>query len=430
MDDQCLDLTKNVEITSEHAVLIPALPAVKNVMAYVEAVAVVIGSCHIHSVYEDGEHIKIYLNDKRFVDILVNNGVSILGRQMNVDYAVPRADKVILSNVDPIVPDAVLMKLLSYYGQPVSAIIHEKIATNSEYSHIECGKRKVYMKIFADKKIPNKINFTFQDVCYRIDVLVEHFDRNAVIEPAQETRNEEEMNDELLEVGSNQSLKPNINDLMLENLRQPTPKQLAYRNRGRGKSVTPDDSATTAARKIKRRARGGWYASRLTRMKRMKSNPVNQNPIAQGKRLVVEKMTTAKRGRGGFKKRRVGRPSSQGIATQEINPEPFDVIEISGDENNTLDQSSSSTSDPIDAQAISQYPLPIEELQKFVFKTRFHREPLQVAMEFLAENKAPDAILALKSQLQEYQNMCKEQALKIRIKRLVSVMSNVNENVE
>lgn len=427
MDDQGLDLIKNVEITAEHAVLIPALPTVKNVMAYVEAVAVVIGSCHIHSVYEDGEHIKIYLNDKRFVDILVNNGVSILGRQMNVDYAVPRADKVILSNVDPIVPDAVLMKLLSYYGLPVSAIIHDKIATNSEYSHIECGKRKVYMKIFPEKKIPNKINFTFQDVCYRIDVLVEQCDRNGVIEPTQPQRNEEEMNDEMLEVGSNQSLKPNINELLQESTREPTPGQIAYRNRG--KNTPPDGSATTAARKIKRRARSGWLTARVTRMKRMKPNTATLNPISRGKRLVVEKMIAAQKSKGGFKKGRPGRPSNQSISTQEINPEPFDVIEISGDENNALDQSSTA-GDPIDVQSMSQYPLPIEELQKFVFKTRFHREPLQIAMEFLAENKAPDAISALKSQLQEYQNICKEQALKLRIKRLVSVMNNVNENAE
>lgn len=424
MEDQCSDIMKNVEITAEHAVLIPSLASVKNVMAYVEAVAVVIGSCHIHSVYEDGDNIKIYLNDKRFVDILVNNGVSILGRQMNVDYAVPRADKVILSNVDPIVPDAVLMKLLSYYGMPVSAIIHEKIATNSEYSHIECGKRKVYMKIFADKKIPNKINFTFQDVCYRIDVIVEHYDRNAVQESTPADQTEEEMNDDLLEVGSNQSLKPNLNDLMDLNSKQPTPKQIAYRNRGKSLS---DDSATTAVRKIKRRARGGWFASRLTRVKRMKSNPVNPNPIVRGKRLVVEKMVPAKKpGRPAFKRQKLGRPS---ISTQEINPDPYDVVSISGDENNTLDQGSTA-GDPIDIQSITQYPLPVEELQKFVFKTRFHREPMQVAVEFLAENKVPDAIPALRNQLQEYLNVCKEQALKLRIKRLVSVLSTANGNAE
>ncbi|KAG8193443.1 hypothetical protein JTE90_005090 [Oedothorax gibbosus] len=424
MDDQCSDMMKSVEITAEHAVLIPSLSSVKNVMAYVEAVAVVIGSCHIHSVYEDGDNIKIYLNDKRFVDILVNNGVSILGRQMNVDYAVPRADKVILSNVDPIVPDAVLMKLLSYYGMPVSAIIHEKIATNSEYSHIECGKRKVYMKIFADKKIPNKINFTFQDVCYRIDVIVDQYDRNAVQESTPAEQNEEEMNDDLLEVGSNQSLKPNLNDLMNLNTKQPTPNQAAYRNRGKSLS---DDSASTAVRKIKRRARGGWFASRLTRVKRMKSNPVNPNPSVRGKRLVVEKMVTAKKvGRPGIKRRKVGRPS---ISTQEINPDPYDVVSISGDENNTLDQGSTA-GDPIDIQSITQYPLPVEELQKFVFKTRFHREPMQVATEFLADNKEPGAIPALISQLQEYLNVCKEQALKLRIRRLVSVLSTANGNAE
>ncbi|CAL1295833.1 unnamed protein product [Larinioides sclopetarius] len=399
MEEHVFDNGKH-EITSEHAVLIPALSSAKSLLPYVEAVAVVIGSCHIHSVYEDHDHIKIYLKDKRFVDILVNNGVSVLGRQINVDYAVPRADKIILSNVDPIVPDSILMKLLCYYGNPVSAIIHEKIATNSEYSHIECGKRKVYMNIFADKKIPTKINFSYQDMFFRIDVMVEPAASDVCESvPVPEVNEEpvDEDSNDILEVASSINMKPDIEDLVPQ-------KKRAYHKKGKSKA----NPATNMASRLKRRARKGWYGTRHA-MTRKKFAPQNKDKL----KLAVKKHLAAE---GKRKLRKSGamlktEASSHSNSAAEENPDPLNNPETK----DAFDQLSATDL----TEGVTQYPLSTKELMEFMKKSKFHRDPCQIAWQFLKE-KTPDSIEALKFQLREYCQVIKDQGIKFRIRRVIA----------
>ncbi|GBN57712.1 hypothetical protein AVEN_83640-1 [Araneus ventricosus] len=400
------------EITSEHAVLIPALSTVKSLMPYVEAVAVVIGSCHIHSVYEDSDHIKIYLKDKRFVDILVNNGVSILGRQINVDYAVPRADKIILSNVDPVVPDSILMKLLCYYGNPVSAIIHEKIATNSEYSHIECGKRKVYMNIFSDKKIPNKINFTYQDMFFRIDVMVEppasDVCETLPVPEVTEEQIDEDSND-ALEVASSINMKPDVEEVISK--KKPSEKR-AYHRRGKSKA----NSATNMASRLKRRARKGWYGTRNA-MARNKFTPQNKDKL----KLAVKKHLAAE----GKRKLR----KSEAVPKTEASSRNSAAEENPGSSNNV------ESKDAIDhfsandiSEYVTQYPLSTNELMEFMKKSKFHRDPCRIAWEFLKE-KTPESIEALKIQLREYYQVIKDQGIKFRIRRVIASLKYSKDSV-
>ncbi|GFU00178.1 uncharacterized protein TNCV_801601 [Trichonephila clavipes] len=383
MDEQVPESSKH-EITSEHAVLIPAIPSIKSVMPYVEAVAVVIGSCHIHSVFEDADHIKIYLKDTRFVDILVNNGVSILGRQVNVDYAVPRADKVTLSNVDPIIPDSILTKLLCFYGTPISTVIHEKIAVNSEYSHIECGKRKIYMKIFPEKKVPTKINFTYQGMYFRIDVLVEPCEKNSGCESLPAENEERVMEDEddndLLEVESTVNRKKN-----------------------------KANSATNMASRLKRRAKKGWYKTR---------HGAQTNDVAQRKknklRLAVRRHLATRRNRR--------------VKEQNTSHNSESVIESNNlldrhDSEDMIGENSHSVSASEVSQSVSQYPLDSKELEAFLTRTKFHRSPLQVAEEFLGDNYSPITVEALKSQLHEYVNINKDATLKLRVRRILTAMN-------
>lgn len=402
------------EITSEHAILIPALSSVNSLMPYVEAVAVVIGSCHIHSVYEDREHVKIYLKDKRFVDILVNNGISILGRQINVDYAVPRADKIILSNVDPVVPDSILMKLLCYYGNPVSSIIHEKIATSSEYCHIECGKRKVYMNIFSDKKIPTKINFTYQDMFFRIDVTVAS-QASEECEPLPAPAvNEEQMDDDsndVLEVASSVNMKPDVEDIIPKT--KPTEKR-AYHRRGKAKA----NSAANMATRLKKRARKGWYGTRHV-MTRNKFSPQKKEKL----KLAVKKQLAAE-DKG--KLRKSGSvPKAEAFSLNnsvvEENPGPSNSIE-------SKDAFDNFTADDL-SEKVTQYPLSTEELMEFMKKSKFHRDPCRIAWEFL-NDKTPESIEALKIQLREYCQVIKDQSIKFRIRRVIASLKYSKDAVD
>ncbi|KAF8794497.1 hypothetical protein HNY73_002472 [Argiope bruennichi] len=413
MDEHVFESGKH-EITSEHAVLIPTLATVKSLMPYVEAVAVVIGSCHIHSVYEDQDHIKIYLKDKRFVDILVNNGVTILGRQINVDYAVPRADKIILSNVDPIVPDSILMKLLCYYGNPVSAIIHEKIATNSEYSHIECGKRKVYMKIFPEKKIPTKINFTYQNMIFRIDVLVEPLAREDVCEPVSvPTTNQEENIDEnsndMEEEESSNNIKPDIEEAVPR--RKPTPRQLAYHRRGKSKT----NSASDMAHRLKRRARKGWYGTR---------NAMSRNKFAQQNKERLRLAVKMKRHLVAEEKKRL-RTSTAVLKTEasQNNSATEENSSNTVESKDALDQSSLAIKEV--SGHVAQFPLNTKDMIDFMKKTRFHRDPVQIAWEFLEERNTK-SLEALKNQLREYCQTIKDQSVKLRIKRIISSLKDTS----
>ncbi|GIY65451.1 uncharacterized protein CDAR_3981 [Caerostris darwini] len=398
--------SKRSEVTPEHAVLIPILPNVKSPMPYVEAVAIVIGSMHIHSVLESDDFMKVYLTDTRYVDILVNQGISILGTQINVDYAVPRADKVILSNVDPIIPDETLLKVLGYYGTLETGIIHEKIALSSEYSHIECGRRRLYLTVFPNKKLPTNITISYHNMHFRIDVLVEPLsERNDECEsiiPSGEERSETSAV-ESCEIESVMNIKPNIEELAPLQV-QPTSKKIAYRNKGPNKVYS-----NNIAHRLKRQARKAWYGSKpLTRTQRSEMKNVM-------KRTAIKHLEVAR-----------GKKRGPKVLRKLSKLEPRKSLTSAGNSSSS-DLESKDTSIPSAATSnITQYPLKQKKLKEFLVKAKFHRFPVRVAWEFLG-NKTPEALEGLKAQLLEYSNAMKNIALEGRIKRLIALLSTTEE---
>lgn len=159
-------------LTQDHAAILPSLPSATS-MDYLRAVAAKIGANQIHSIYKCDSFVKIYMKDTKYVRTVINSGVEVAGVLINVDFSVPPCSKVYLTNVDPVIPDSELHKLLGAYGTFDSAIIHQKITGEQGFSHIEGSSRVVYMKLFEGVKVPGKLNLVHGNILKEIGVRVE-----------------------------------------------------------------------------------------------------------------------------------------------------------------------------------------------------------------------------------------------------------------
>ncbi|KFM82923.1 hypothetical protein X975_27076, partial [Stegodyphus mimosarum] len=162
----------SAEKNFDHAILLSTESSSNSVTDYVKAVSKIIGSSQIHSVYNFGKHIKVYVKDKKCISEVINAGVMIKSCHTKAEFAVHPFSKVILSDVDPVIPDACIESILKSYGKLESSLIHQKFAVE-EYCNVENGVRFAYMKLFEGKTVPNELSLKYQDICYKVHVKVE-----------------------------------------------------------------------------------------------------------------------------------------------------------------------------------------------------------------------------------------------------------------
>lgn len=139
-------------------------------LEYIKSISSLVGASHILAVFEENDTLKVFFDDKKLVDTLIRSGIHVLGHHVRVDYVVPPGTKVVLSNIDPVVSNFDLTRLLSMYGAIVSPIICPPISDEMEYCHIGYGVRYCYMTI--NETIPNKLEFKYGDQLCAVKIKV------------------------------------------------------------------------------------------------------------------------------------------------------------------------------------------------------------------------------------------------------------------
>ncbi|CAL1295835.1 unnamed protein product [Larinioides sclopetarius] len=172
MSEKCGNLCcYNEPLTTDHAIILPDVGDC-SYSRYLEVINSVIGSKHIHSIFESHGQIKIYFKDKKYVTEILESGVFL-----NKDYSqVSLQDfvllKINLSRVDPAIPDNCIEDALKTYGHLESPIVHTKVSKSSDFDHIDCGVREVKLKVHDALRFPTKLNLFHNGIFYEVDAKV------------------------------------------------------------------------------------------------------------------------------------------------------------------------------------------------------------------------------------------------------------------
>lgn len=168
MDFPC---ENEINVRNDNALRFAIVTKPTPVIEYLKTIASLIGASHILGVFEDDNFIKVYFDDKKFVDTLIRSGIHVMGHHIKVDYVVPPGSKVILSNIDPVVSNYDLIRLMSMFGSVVSPVFRSPISDDIELCHIDHGVRYLYMNI--NIPVPETLEFKYGDQICKINVKME-----------------------------------------------------------------------------------------------------------------------------------------------------------------------------------------------------------------------------------------------------------------
>ncbi|GBN87248.1 hypothetical protein AVEN_102393-1, partial [Araneus ventricosus] len=172
MSEKCGNLyAYNEPLTTDHAIILPGIDDC-SYSRYLEVINSVIGSKHIHSIFESNGQIKIYFKDKKYVTEILESGILLnknYSRVSPLDFVLL---KIYLSRVDPAIPDNSIEDVLKTYGHLESPIVHTKVSEKSDFDHIDCGIREVKLKVYDGIRFPTKLNLFYKGIFYEVDAKV------------------------------------------------------------------------------------------------------------------------------------------------------------------------------------------------------------------------------------------------------------------
>ncbi|GFS90250.1 uncharacterized protein NPIL_393621 [Nephila pilipes] len=172
-----------VPLSPHHFIILPDTDE-HSCLRYLKRISAIIGSNHIHSVFKNNGHIKIYFSDKKYVRKVMDSGVTLISDKPKVCRTDSTILKIIMSKVDPIIPDSVIANVLKLYGSLESSIVHIKVSENVQFAHIYSGTREVKIKVFDGILFPKTIQVFYNDVSYEIDINVVEKTQTAITSSA------------------------------------------------------------------------------------------------------------------------------------------------------------------------------------------------------------------------------------------------------
>ncbi|GIY65447.1 uncharacterized protein CDAR_3961 [Caerostris darwini] len=155
--------------TLKHAIVLPEIDE-QSCQRYLDKISASVGSRNIHSVFSSGGVIKIYFTDENYVKKILDSGILVCENKPEGYNTNSEILNVILSKVDPIIPDTRIEKLLNTYGSLESSILHKKISEKNDFAHIESGIREVKIKVYSGFRIPPKLLIHYNGVTYEVDI--------------------------------------------------------------------------------------------------------------------------------------------------------------------------------------------------------------------------------------------------------------------
>ena len=118
-------------------------------------------------------YVKLYLKDLKAIDFICATGFDFNGERIFPEPLVKPATKIVLSNVEPFIPDSVLLRELSRFGKPIvdsmktisASIKHESLR------HVLSHRRQVFVVLKPEySDIDGMINIKYNEHNYRVYV--------------------------------------------------------------------------------------------------------------------------------------------------------------------------------------------------------------------------------------------------------------------
>lgn len=401
-----------IGVQNEHALRFSIISKPTPMLEYIKTISSLVGATHILAVFDEGDSIKVFFDDKRFVDSLIRSGIHVLGHHIRVDYVVPPGVKVVLSNVDPVISNFDLIRLLSVYGTIVSPIIRPPISDDTEFCHIGYGVRYVYMAL--NGSMPNKLEFKYGDQLCIIKVKINDDSSFLFIKPDDLDLSDEEVRyqmlyDAELATVDTYTIEANTNvDPVVVSV------ESCSSESNSDEQIDASKSSMTEKSPVKRRGR----MPKTLHVKRAKITATSRaaKKIRQNiKHTWIRKRKPFKRGRRGKKVKQEKKhhsspppilPSLSPCSSDNALTPPLLIP------NSTADKGSFSS-------ILSE-----EKLQTFIDECKHQRAPLEVAKKYLGNDSNNDLLKCLIMQLNEYRLNHSIPYMKLRIARLIKSLTD------
>ena len=117
-----------------------------------------------------GARVCVFLANEKLVEHLTNKTVQVKDSLLKIRPFIEKNKRVVISNVNPIIPDEVVLNALKNKGIiPVSSIHGIKASlTKPGRAHILSFRRQVYIKEQDEKMLPESLEIFFEDTKYWI----------------------------------------------------------------------------------------------------------------------------------------------------------------------------------------------------------------------------------------------------------------------
>lgn len=164
-------------LTAKHAIRIAKLDKVSN-QDYAKAVGQLIGPQNIMSCNRAHNSVILYLSGVQLVDAVCSAGLGIAGTFVKPEPLVKPSTRVVMSNVDPFIPNHLLIQQLSAYGKVLVNTLKYVSASMNDPSlkHIVSHRREVQILLSDEYKkgIDGFINVKLYEKWYKIYVTTDH----------------------------------------------------------------------------------------------------------------------------------------------------------------------------------------------------------------------------------------------------------------
>ncbi|GFS34093.1 uncharacterized protein TNIN_456581 [Trichonephila inaurata madagascariensis] len=184
---------QRIVLSPDHCIILPDCDE-HSYLRYLKKISAFIGSNHIHSVFKNNGLLKFYFSEEKFVNKIIDSGILLNCDQLQICRTGSTMLKVILSEVDPIIPDNIITDVLKTYGSLESPIEHIKVSENVQFDHIYSGTREVKMKVFNGLLLPQTLQLTYNNISYQIGIKIVK-ERQTVTKPSVVMEKKEAKND-------------------------------------------------------------------------------------------------------------------------------------------------------------------------------------------------------------------------------------------
>ena len=164
------NVTQNMSPRKEQAIIIESMEGLTN-DDYIDGLEKLISVTEITHISKiSGARVCVFLRNSGMVEKLCNKKVQVKDFLFNIRPFIERNKRVVISNVNPVIPDTILIDMLKSKGiTPMSQVREIKAGLHKPgRSHIHSFRRQVYIRDEDEKLLPESAQISFDNTAYWI----------------------------------------------------------------------------------------------------------------------------------------------------------------------------------------------------------------------------------------------------------------------